>query len=53
MNEVWMRIFNGWLETYIAIDTLQNSLIEDEEACELRCKLLDDIMETFRSEVED
>ena len=53
MNELWMRIVNGWLETYDAIGVLQNSLIEDEEAWELRCNLLDYIMETFRSEVEN
>ena len=53
MNEVWMRIFNAWVDTYHAIDQLQCNLIEDEQACELRCKLLDDIIETFKSEVEE
>ena len=53
MNNVWERIFKEWIEMYEAIDTLQNSLIEDEVAAELRCKLLDEIIETCKTEVEE
>ena len=53
MTDVWKRIFQDWIETYEAIDKLQCSLIEDEEAIELRCKFLDEIIETCRTEVED
>lgn len=52
MDDVWKRIFKGWIEIYEAIDTIQCDLIEDEDASELRCKLLDEIIETVRSEVE-
>ena len=51
MSEVWKKIFKDWIETYEAIDTIQCCLIEDDYASELRCKLLDDIIETLRSEV--
>lgn len=53
MNDVWKRIFKSWIETYEAIDKLQCELIEDEDANELRCKFLDDIIEALRSEVEE
>ena len=53
MTDVWKRIFKDWIETYEAIDKLQFSLIEDEEAGELRWKLLDEIIFTCRTEVED
>lgn len=51
MNDVWKRIFKDWVETYAAIDKLQCSLIEDEEATEMRTKLLDCIIETLKQEV--
>ena len=54
MNDVWKHIFKEWIETYEAIDTLQsNNLLEDYEASELRCKFLDEIIETCRTEVEE
>lgn len=52
MNDVWKRIFKEWIAMYESIDILQDSLIEDEEASELRCKLLDEIIETCETEVE-
>lgn len=52
MNDVWKRILKEWVKMYEAIDTLQDSLFEDEEASELRCKLLDEIIETCKTEVE-
>lgn len=51
MNDVWKRILKEWIEMYESIDILQDSLIEDEEASELRCKLLDEIIETCKSEM--
>ena len=53
MSEVWRRIFKDWVETYSAIDKLQRSLIEDEETVELRIKLLNCIIETLKTEVEE
>ena len=52
MNDVWKHILKEWIEMYEAIDILQASLILDDEASELRCKLLDEIIETCKSEIE-
>lgn len=53
MNEVWMRIFKDWVETYEAINKIERSLIEEEDACKLKYKLLGDIIETLKTEVEE
>lgn len=54
MNEVWKRIFTEYIESYNAIDTLErNGIIDEEDTDKLRLKLLDEIIETMRSEIDD
>lgn len=53
MNEVWKTIFKSWVKDYDSIDYLDNNLIEEEQTQELRTKLLIEIIETIRTEVED
>jgi hypothetical protein len=54
MNETWKKIFIDYISCYEAIQILfQNNVVDIEKADELEIKLLDEIIETFRSEVED
>ncbi len=56
MNEkVWHDIFKDWIKANEAIYTLyRNDVITEwDKANELRCKLLDEIIETVKSEVEE
>ena len=56
MNEVWKRIFKDYIESYKAIETLKRNCIldeDDEDYIKLKIHLLDEIIETFKSEVED
>lgn len=53
-EEVWHKIFKDWIESYKAIDTLyRNDVITDlSEADKLKYNLLEEIIETVKSEVE-
>lgn len=56
MNEVWKRIFKDYIESHKAIETLKTNYILDEdneEYSKLKMRLLDEIIETFKSEIED
>lgn len=55
MNEVWYTMLKNWIESYEAIKTLnRNGIIDEEKSNELKITLLEeDIIETFKSEVED
>ena len=56
MNEVWRNIFKTYIESYNAIETLRKNCILDEDNeddVKLKMCLLDEIIETFKSEVED
>lgn len=53
MNEAWKRIIKKYIDCYEAIKTLKkNGIMVDEEAEVFKRTLLDDIIETLRSEVE-
>lgn len=54
MNEVWQRIFKDYIESYNAIETLKkNEILNEDDYQELKICLLEDIIITFKSEVED
>lgn len=53
MNEVWKRIFKDYIECYNGINKLDGCVIDGDEADKLKVKLLENIIETFKSEVED
>ena len=54
MNEVWQDILKKYLDCYEAIETLSHhNVLNCEEFMKLRGWLLDEIIVTFRSEVED
>lgn len=54
MNDVWNRIFKEWISCYNSIEQLSSSgIIDEEEESELQIKLLDELIETMRSEVEE
>lgn len=53
MNDVWKRIFKKYIECYEAIDTLNANGIMVDDALNYKTKLLDEIIETFRSEVKE
>ena len=53
MNDVWQRIFKEWISCYNSIEQLASSgIVDEEEANKLQIKLLDELIETMRSEVE-
>lgn len=54
-DKVWYNIFKNWINSSEAIETLYNNdvIIELDEVNKLRCKLLFEIIETVKSEVED
>ena len=52
-NIVWDRIFKKYIKSYESIKTLEeNNLADTEQIDQLKHNLLEDIIETFRSEVE-
>ena len=54
MNEAWGKIFKDYVDSYEAIQTLKrNHVIDDDFYTEIRGTLLDEIIETFKTEVED
>ena len=56
MNKVWEQIFKSWIDSYEAIRTLTiNGIIDgdDNGDYEFKIKLLDEIIETCRTEVEE
>lgn len=54
MSDVWKNIFKDWISCYNSIEQLGTSgIVDDEEYDRLQIKLLDEIIETMRSEVED
>ena len=56
MNEVWRNIFKTYIESYDAIETLKRNCILDEDnedGVKLKMCLLNEIIETFKSEAED
>lgn len=53
MNEAWKKILKNYTDSYDAIQTLKrNFVIDDDLYQELRSDLLDDIIKTFKSEIE-
>lgn len=53
MSDVWERIFKDWISCYNSIEQLSSSgIIDEDENTELQVKLLDEMIETMRSEVE-
>lgn len=54
MNDVWKRIFKDYISCYNSIEQLSSSgIIDEEEADKLQIKLLDEIIKTMKSEVEE
>ena len=54
MSEVWKRTFKDYIACYEAIKTLEkNHLMDDEEVLVYKANLLKNIIETFKSEVEE
>jgi len=54
MNDVWINMFKEWISCYNSIEQLSSSgIIDDEETEKLQIKLLDELIEVMRSEVED
>ena len=54
MNDSWKQIFNDYIKSYNAINTLaRNGVIDTEESLELKSILLKDIIVTMESEVTD
>jgi len=53
MNDVWINMFKEWISCYNSIEQLSSSgIIDDEEDTRLQIKLLDELIETMRSDVE-
>lgn len=54
MIEAWKKIAKKYIDCYEAIKTLKkNGIMVDEEAEVFKRTLLDDIIDAFRSEVEE
>lgn len=54
MNDAWKRIFNNYIECHKAIGTLvSHHVIDDEMEADLRFNLLDEIIETMKTEIEE
>ena len=54
MNDAWKRISKKYIDCHEAIKTLyDNGIIDDDMLEQHERKLLNDIIETFRSEVEE
>ena len=53
MSDVWKGIFKDWISCYNSIEQLYSTgIIYEEEEFELKIKLLDELIEVMRSEVE-
>ena len=54
MNEVWKAIMTNYIKDYEAICTLHDdAIIDNEGAAKLQKRLLDEIIVTFKSEVQE
>lgn len=54
MNDAWKRIFKEYVACYESIQILEsNSIAVDDDAATLRYKLLEDIIETMKTEIEE
>lgn len=53
MTEVWKNIFRNYIKSYEAIQTLKDNDVLEEESVTYELKLLDEIIVTMRTEVED
>lgn len=54
MSDVWKRMLKEWISCYNSIEQLASSgIIDEEEELKLQIKLLDEMIETMRSEVEE
>lgn len=52
-KEVWNKIFKKYVDCYEAVNTLKRHYVLDDDFYqEIRSDLLEDIIETFKSEVE-
>lgn len=52
-NKIMHKIFRKYIKSYESIKTLEeNNLADTEQIDQLKHNLLEDIIETFRSEVE-
>ena len=52
-NKIMHKIFRKYIKSYESIETLEeNNLADTEQIDQLKHNLLEDIIETFRSEVE-
>lgn len=52
MNETWIKIFDGWLESDQAIETLRKKdIVDEEQKTDLKLKLLSEILRTVESEI--
>jgi len=54
MNEAWKNIFERFIDSYKAIQTLQeNGLMDEEEKAVYEHNLLSEIIFTMKTEVDD
>lgn len=54
MNDVWRRIFRKYVDSFNAIKTLErNNVIDGEDVTELEHFLLEDVIGTMKSEIEE
>lgn len=54
MTEVWRNIFKQYVKCYVAIQTLyEHGIFDEEERAAHEHNLLHEIIETMRSEVND
>lgn len=52
MNETWIKIFEGWLESKEAIEKLRKKdIVDEEQSTDLKLKLLNEILTTVESEI--
>ena len=54
MNDAWKRILKKWIESHDAINTLNiNAIMDEDLTLSYKSKLLEDIIDTFKEEVEE
>ena len=54
MSDVWVEMFRNYIIDYDSINHLErDGIFDDEEANEFKIKLLREIIETMKSEVEE
>lgn len=54
MSDVWKEMFKYWIECYEALRTLRiNDVLDDEDWDGATNRMLYEIIETFKSEVEE